>query len=98
MTDHPLETYPPDELTQVYPALIRIPPEERPAWAAQAEAGIELTDEQSTRLGFAPCIRGGLLVACQGQLSASQLDYVFPPSNRRALVDALVALMQQKVS
>ncbi len=83
--------YPPCAITERYPILQRIPPEERATWVSQAERGEELTNEQSVRLGFASSIKGGVLVPCDGSLTKAQLNFAFPLENRRVLAE-IVAL------
>lgn len=92
--------YPPCRFTERYPILRRIAPEEREAWVAQAERGEALTDEQSARLGFAPCIKGGVLVPADGSMSAAQMTFAFP--GRDMVIREIIALgtqaTEQKIS
>lgn len=89
--------YPPCPITERYPALIRIAPEERPAWLEQAEAGIPLTAEQATRLRR-PGSAGGILVPVDGCLSVGQLNITFKAENRHHFGAYLDWLLEHSTS
>jgi hypothetical protein len=57
-------------LSERYPLLKRIPPNERAAWVAQAEAGEALTPAQCARVDIAVALR---LVPVTGPLTPAQV-------------------------
>lgn len=81
-------SYPLCAITERYPILRRIQPEERPAYVAQVEAAIPLEPEQLTALGYCPDLVGVVLMPASGfRATQAQLDALFPPSRRHRLSD-----------
>jgi hypothetical protein len=89
--------YPPCTFTDDYPDLLRIPPEERAEWVAQAEAGIPLTSEQNVRLGYSPVIQGGILIPVGNKrFTSEQLNFGFPIENRKAFIQEIMKLGMER--
>lgn len=86
--------YPPCSLTDLYPLLQRIPIEDRPAYVAQAEAGISLTAEQGVALGFHPSVTcGPLLPADMTRATIAQVNSLIG-GDRRVLNEILALGVQ----
>lgn len=73
-------------MTERYPALLRVPPDERQAIYDQAEAGLPLTEEQTISLGLHPSLKGAVLLPATRCFNNAQMDVVFAPANRRAVL------------
>lgn len=71
-------TYLACELTQAYPVLLAIPPEDRLAYVAQAERAEPLTEAQLVALGFWSGFRGMVLMPEQPERTTqAQRDILF---------------------
>lgn len=81
-------TYPPCALTEDYPILLAIPPEERAAWVAQAERAEALSAEQLAALGLWTGFKDVVLLPQSGKgTTPAQLKRLFP--NQHVLLEIL---------
>lgn len=78
------------ELTERFPVLIHVQPDEREAWVAQAEAAIPLSREQLVTLGFCPDLVGVVLTPKNpADFTQAQLNALFPSKRPAVLSDIL---------
>lgn len=89
--------YPACELSDLYPPLIHIPPEERQAYVEQAERAEPLRPEQLKALGFWSGFKGAVLLPQRiDKITAAQVDAVFPPGpEREAVIQELFRAAQE---
>lgn len=78
-------------MSERYPILAGLPDGE--ALARRADAGQGLKDDELTRLGFSPLLRGLVLLPASGGCTPAQLERVFG-GDRRALRDVVRACLQ----
>ncbi|MBZ0279393.1 MAG: hypothetical protein K8L97_01550 [Anaerolineae bacterium] len=95
-----MNRYPACELSDLYPILIHIPPEERQAYVEQAERAEPLRPEQLKALGLCTTFKQMVLLPKRmDRITAAQVDAVFPPGPERdAVIQELFRAAQESWS